>query len=459
MKNNVRRLAYVILAGLVAICVYLALIPYYLKHTPGGGALTDPRIAARENMIQRGTIFDREGRVLARSVPQTDGGFVREYSLGSYASHIIGYYSIKAGSAGLEKTRASVLLGLNEGNPFYSLMNRVTGKPGVGNDMILTIDADLQQYVATLLDGQKGAAVVLNPATGEILASASYPRFDPAKVTDYLNQPDSPLLDRALQGAYPPGSIFKIVTAAGILTDLPGMTDETIQCNGELEVNGFILKDNAVHGNVDFKEAFTRSCNVAFGRYGLALGAKDFVKQAGAFGIGVSPDFPLPLYQGYLPRVDELDGPALASSAIGQGKVLVSPLQAALVAGAVANGGEIMKPYLISRYSGPGGFEKTFKPEKWLVPMTPAVAGVLKDEMIAVVQSGTGKAAALPGITVAGKTGSAENPHGQSHAWFVGFAPAEQPRVVVAVVLENQGSGGAKAAPLAGEILRRALEG
>ena len=458
MKNNVRRLAYVILTGLVAICIYLALIPYYLKHAPGSGTLADPRIAAREKMIKRGSIFDREGQVLARSVPQTAGGFAREYPLGSSAAHIIGYYSAKAGSAGLEKTRASVLLGLNVGNPFYSLMNRITGKPGVGNDMTLTLDAKLQQYVATLLNGQKGAAVVLNPATGGILATASYPNFDPTRVEDYLKQPDSPLLDRALQGAYPPGSIFKIVTAAGILEDLPGMAGETIHCNGALEVNGFILKDNAVHGNVDFKEAFARSCNVAFGSYGLALGAKDFVNMAGAFGIGVSPDFPLPLYQGYMPRADELSGPALASSAIGQGQVLVSPLQAALLASAVANGGEIMKPYLISRYSGPGGFEKTFRPEKWLMPMTPAVAGVIKDEMIAVVQSGTGRAAALPGITVAGKTGSAENPHGKSHAWFVGFAPAEQPRVVVAVVLENQGSGGAKAAPLAREILRRALE-
>ncbi|WP_027363622.1 peptidoglycan D,D-transpeptidase FtsI family protein [Desulfotruncus alcoholivorax] len=458
MKNNVRRLAYVIFTGLVAICVYLSLIPYYLKHVPGGGALADPRITARESMIKRGSIYDRAGRVLARSVPQKGGGFVREYPLGSSAAHLIGYYSIKAGSAGLERTRASVLLGLDEGNPLYSLLNRITGKPGVGNDIILTIDAGLQQYVAGLLNGQKGAVVVIDPATGAILASASYPSFDPTRVLDYMNKPDSPLLDRALQGAYPPGSIFKIVTAAGILKDLPGMAGETIHCSGELEVNGFILKDNAVHGNVDFQEAFARSCNVAFGRYGLALGAKNFINLAGTFGISVRPGFPLPLYPGYIPRVDELSGPALASSAIGQGKVLVSPLQAALVACAVANGGEIMKPYLISRYSGPGGFAKTFRPEKWLMPMTPAVAGVLKDEMIAVVKSGTGRAAALPGITVAGKTGSAENPHGKSHAWFVGFAPAEQPRVAVAVVLENQGSGGAKAAPLAREILRRALE-
>jgi len=458
MKGNISKLAYLILAGLAVICVYLALIPYYIDRVSSSGfAPADPRIAVRESHIKRGDIVDRHGTVLAGSVP-VENGYAREYPLGSAAAHIVGYNSSKYGAAGIEKSMAKILLGLEGQNQLNALSDRILGHPGIGNNVSLTIDAGLQQKVTSLLAGQKGAVVVLDPSTGEVLAMASYPDYDPAQVANYMNRPDSPMLNRATQGAYPPGSVFKIVTAAALRAGLPERVGDTINCTGQIEVSGFTLHDNAVHGNVDLREAFAKSCNVAFARYGLAVGAQQFVRQAKSFGIGKSYDFSLPLYIGNITVADKINGPNLASSAIGQGEVLISPLQAALLAAAVANDGVIMKPYIVSGYSGAESGQSRTQPQEWLKAMDSLVAAALNEDMVFVVRQGTGKAAALPGITVAGKTGSAENPHGRSHAWFVGFAPAQEPRVAVAVLLENAGSGGAVAAPLAREVIRQALD-
>lgn len=459
MNNNVRRLAYIILAGLAALCVYLGLIPFYVEQAAGGGkGPLDPRLFAREKMIKRGDILARDGQQLAFS-EKKDGSleYVRQYPLGSAAAHITGYYSDRYGSAGLEKSQARVLLGLDGGNPLTGLLDRVLNRPGTGNDVVLTIDADLQQYAYQALSGRNGAVVALDPATGEVLAMAASPSYEPGDVGGYIEQPGSPMLNRAAQGAYPPGSVFKIVTAAGVLKSRPEILDQKINCTGSMEVQGFVLQDNAVHGEVDFHQAFARSCNVAFGSYGLAQGAQVFYRQALDFGLTKEFDFPLPVYQGNIARPEEMTGPELASSAIGQGRLLLSPLQAALLACAVANDGVIMKPYIVSGYRTAAGETRQFHPRNWLQSMDPAVAALIKEEMVNVVRNGTGRSAALSGVTVAGKTGTAENPHGKAHAWFVGFAPAERPEVAVAVLIENAGAGSGNAAPLAREVLRRAL--
>ncbi len=458
MKYNTRRLAYAVLIGLAAICAYLALIPPYVDCVSGGGTQpADPRLQARESMIKRGDILDRHGEVLACSLP-AERGYQRCYPLGNAAAHVTGYCSQQYGSAGLEKSMAPVLLGLRDEDVLRNLRNRILGRPASGRDIMLTIDAGLQAHAARLLQGHVGAAVVLNPATGEVLALASYPAYDPAVPGKYIDGRKAPLLNRACQGAYPPGSVFKIVTAAAVLAHEPRAAEQTVHCTGELVINGFVLRDNAAHGLVDFYEAFAASCNVAFARYGLALGAEKLVQQARACGIGKRPEFPLPVYAGHIPPAGAMDGPALASTAIGQGEVLLSPLHAALLACAVANEGLVMKPYIVAGYENPYGRFSRRHPEKWLRAMDPAVAAVIKQQMVAAVAGGTGRAAALPGVAVAGKTGSAENPHGPPHAWFVGFAPAERPRVAVAVLLENAGSGGRQAAPLAREIFRKALQ-
>lgn len=458
MKVSVRRLAYLIIAGLVLISLYLTVIPLYVDRVAKSGAApVDPRVYARENKIKRGAILDRQGVVLARSVPGEKGNWIREYPLGSAFAHVVGYYGPGYGSAGLEKSLAPTLQGLEHGNQLGNLRDLILGRSREGNEITLTIDADLQQYAAALMKGKTGAAVALNPVTGEILALVSYPDYDPLRVEDFMQQSGSPMLNRATQGAYPPGSVFKIVTAAGVLNHLPELAREPVDCTGKLEVGGFVLQDFAVHGRVDLHGAMAKSCNVAFGGYGVALGQDKLVGMAQGFGVGVKLDFPLPLYQGNVTS-GTMDGPALASTAIGQGKLLVSPLQAALFAAAVANDGVIMKPYLVAGSKTPGGVTRVQRPQAWLRAMDPEVAAVLKEDMALVVRQGTGTAAALPGVQVAGKTGSAENPHGAPHAWFVAFAPVQSPRVAVAVLVENAGSGGANAAPIAREMMRRALE-
>ncbi|MCL2336232.1 MAG: penicillin-binding protein 2 [Firmicutes bacterium] len=454
------RLAYIILLGLAALGVYLSLIPFYVGHVAGNGkGPLDPRLFAREKLIKRGAILARDGQPLALSEQVNGAQYVRRYPLGSAAANITGYYSQRYGSAGLEKSQARVLLGLDGANPLTGLLDRVLNRPGKGNDVLLTIDADLQKYSYQLLRGKVGAVVVLNPTTGAVLAMASSPSYDPAEdIGLYLNRPGSPLLNRAAQGAYPPGSIFKIVTAAGMLQSKPAILTQNIDCTGSLTVQGFILHDNGVHGKVDFNQAFIKSCNVAFAQYGLAQGAQVFYRQALDFGLTKEFSFPLLIYPGHLAKPEEMSESELASSAIGQGQVLISPLQAALLACAVANDGVIMKPYLISGYQTPAGQVRHMQPAVWLRPMDQTMAAAIKQNMVDVVRAGTGKSASLPGVTVAGKTGTAENPHGQAHAWFVGFAPAEAPRVAVAVLIENAGAGSGNAAPLARDVLRRALE-
>ncbi|MFA7467443.1 MAG: penicillin-binding transpeptidase domain-containing protein, partial [Desulfotomaculaceae bacterium] len=382
MKNNVRRLAYIILAGLVALCVYLGLIPFYVDYVAGNGeGPLDPRLFAREKMIKRGDILARDGQILAFSERDNTLAYTRKYPLGSAAAHITGYYSSRYGSAGLEKSQARVLLGLDGGNPLTGLLDRVLNRPGIGNDVTLTVDAELQRYVYQSLNGRTGAVVVLDPATGEVLAMAASPSYEPGEVSKYIEQSGAPLLNRATQGAYPPGSVFKIVTAAGYIANQVNLNmEQKLNCTGSMEVNGFVLQDNAVHGEVDFHQAFARSCNVAFASYGLDQGAQVFYRQALAFGLTKTFDFPLPVYQGNIAKPNAMTGPELASSAIGQGELLISPLQAALLACAVANKGLIMKPYIVSGYSTAAGGAKIFHPQDWQQAMDPAVAALIKQE-------------------------------------------------------------------------------
>ena len=326
----------------------------------------------------------------------------------------------------------------------------------------MTLDADLQQLAFQELAGRRGAIVVLNPRTGAILALASNPSFTPGELENSMDSwrqdSSAPLLNRATQGAYPPGSVFKIVTAAAALQNLPGILEREVQCGGYLTVDGFRLEDNAVHNEVDLNRAMAVSCNVAFATFGLEVGGVSFRRAAEDFGLGQGAALGIPYRPGSLAIEHELAGTELASSAIGQGRVLVNPMQMALITAAVANGGTIMKPYLVAGVRTPEDrLRDEARPGPWLRPMDPRTAALIAGAMEDVVTSGTGKGAAVQGVRVAGKTGSAQNPGGNPHAWFTGFAPADDPRLVVAVVLENAGSGGSMAAPLARQMFIAAL--
>ncbi|MDI3500280.1 MAG: penicillin-binding protein [Thermoanaerobacter sp.] len=424
------------------------------------------RLIEQEKKILRGSILDRNGIVLAKSV-QVDGLQKREYLDGPAFAHVIGYSRriYQQGNTGIEKAYDRELLGMVGNDPMILLRKLIFGKGQMGNNVYLTIDKTLQDIAYKDMEGKKGAVVALNPKTGEILAMVSTPSYDPNTLgenwEEIMTSSEHVVLNRATQGLYPPGSVFKIVTTAAVLTYNPELYDKTFYCKGYIIVDGNRINNfgGIAHGIEDFKQAFYRSCNSFFIQAGLDLGSENLQTIAYAFGLDKRVPLEIDTTKNQFPPIDGKSD--LAETSIGQGKMLVTPLTMALVASAVANDGVIMKPYLMKYVADPisGAVIEKSTPSQYLNPISKKVADTIKQLMIGAVndKEGTGKAAQIPDITVAGKTGTAENPHGDPHAWFVGFAPAENPQIVVSVIVENGGEGGKVAAPIARDIIRAYL--
>lgn len=492
MNDNIRKLGYFFIAIFTVLALYLG----YLNAVVGPRLATDPhnrRLAAAEEAVTRGTIYDRRGVVLAED-RVTDGVKRRVYPLGKETAHLLGFVSPRYGRTGLESVFDSYLLAMDEAGRIKSFFDRILGRERRGYNIGLTIDSRLQSQAWNLLGGRRGAVVALDPGTGAVLAMVSSPSFDPEtldnvvrtesgvqngkkvelKITGYdmlkMQTEAAPLLNRVARGVYTPGSVFKIVTGAGALEANPQNQARVYQCQGSIIVEGFVLKDFGVHGNLGFNDAVAISCNTYFATLGLDLGEEGLKKAARSFGFefieydkdGRYGSYPvvsgeIPFNPGTIPS-NKMSGPEVASAAMGQGRVLVSPFQMALVAAGVANGGVVMKPVVLEKVvAGNGMVIKRIAPEAMYTAVSPGVAGILAAAMEEAVKRGTATQASLSGIRVAGKTGSAQNPRGQAHAWFIGFAPAVNPRIAVAVVLENAGSGGDLAAPVARELMREYL--
>lgn len=462
MKKNILNLSYLLLGLFVIFLSYLS----WLQLFKGPVLAANPynrRLYELEAQVRRGAIYDTKGVALAKT-EYGENRARRVYPEGAGAAHLVGYVSERYGRTGLESAFDRHLLGMEGSDRVRNLLNRLLGREQAGGDIFLTIDAGLQKLAANLLAGRPGAVVMLKPGTGAILAMVSSPGYDPNSLDEtwsgLVQEPSSPLLNRAAQGAYPPGSTFKVVTAAGALAVDPGLATETFNCPGFLEVEGYRLTDLAAHGEIDFKKALAVSCNTTFARLGLSQKTAGFRQAFKNFALDRDPGLGIPVRPGTMAPGKELTGPELASSAIGQGRLLVSPLHMTLVAAAIANEGVLMHPYLVHSTRDSAGFtHQAAAGRSWQKATTPDIAAIIKEGMVAAVESGTAQAAGLPGMRVAGKTGSAENPGGPAHAWFIGFAPAEQPGIAIAVVLENAGSGGALAAPIAGKLLAAAAAG
>jgi peptidoglycan glycosyltransferase len=453
LRDTINRYRYIIAGCFLLLSLYII----YIIEVSGpilsrSGA--NPRNLIIESRVQRGGIYDRRGEALAMGTA---------FPYGPLYAHIIGYDDKRLGKTGLEKAYDAELLGLKG-----SLVKRLSvrwGLPGVrGNNLYLTIDNRLQQRAWDLLSPYTGAAVVLNPQTGEILALVSTPSFDPNQQSlesqwDRIStDPGHPLLDRATQGLYPPGSTMKIVTAAIGLAKDPGLPQENWDCTGEITIQGRVLHCWAVHGIVNLESALADSCDTYFAHLGLGIGAADFTRGLESFGWGDPLSFDLPVSQVplYPQSLQDLNG--LADSAIGQGRVLATPLYMAMVAGAIGNGGVMMQPYLVQQIRDPdSGAVWNTRPRALRRVTTAQVAAQVKQDMVDVVNSGTGAVANTPGLEVAGKTGSAENPGGAPHSWFVAFAPAPDPQVAVCVLVEHGGEGSQVAAPIASQLIQLAL--
>lgn len=415
-----------------------------------------------EEYVLRGTITDRNGKALAYSEKVEDKQ-IRRYEYGRLYAHVIGYSSKEYGKAGIEASYNSQLLNLSDNNPILEIRDKITGPPEKGNNLRLTIDHDLQSYGEQLLRGKKGSIVLMNPQNGEIYAMISKPDFNPATLREdweeIVEDKDSPLLNRAAMGLYTPGSVFKVITAAAALQH-PNMP-ETYQCEGSTRIEGYVLRDyqGTAHGKVDLEKALVLSCNVAFSQMGLAVGQKELSEAAEDFMFNRVIPFPLVTKSSIFPKNDAMDAAELGATAIGQGRILTTPLNMALVASAIANDGRMVKPVLVKEIISPEGRTiRTSISETLTRVSAPMVVKQLKQMMVKVVEEGTGRNAMIRNVKVAGKTGTAENDTGKAHAWFIGFAPADNPQVAIAVVLESAGTtGGKSAAPIARDMMNRAL--
>ncbi|QEK12826.1 penicillin-binding protein A [Crassaminicella thermophila] len=414
-----------------------------------------------EEYVLRGIIADRNGKTLASS-EKIEGNQIRHYKFGRLYSHIIGYSFKEYGKAGLEASYNKELLNINE-NPIKEITEKIIGPKEEGNHLILSIDHELQSYAEKLMRGKKGAIVLMNPKNGEIYAMVSKPDFDPSKIkenwAEITEEKDSPLLNRATMGLYTPGSIFKIITATAALKDKN--IDKTFKCRGSVNIDGYMLRDykEISHGKVDLKKALVVSCNVAFSQIGLQLGEEKLKNAAEKYMFNKIIPFDLKIKKSIFPNKKNMSNPELGATAIGQGEILVNPLNMAMVASAIANDGKMMKPIIVKEVINPEGRTiKINRTELLSKVCSKKIADELKDMMIDVVKEGTGKNARIKNVEVAGKTGTAENESKKEHAWFIGFAPAYNPKVAIAVVLENIGStGGKSAAPIARDIMVAAL--
>jgi penicillin-binding protein A len=462
MDRSIRRLFYFFVALFVALILMLTYVQVWAAPSLKVNA-ANTRAVEEEMKIERGLILSADGKELAKN--RRDGQYyLREYPFGSLVEPWLGYNSLRYGRAGIERVYNEELTGQTGILGVTGSWSQILGQTKRGADLKLTIDMGVQQAAAKALGDRKGAVVALDPRTGAVLAMVSYPRYDPKDLTaqwkSLIADPDKPLLNRATQGLYPPGSVFKIIVAsAGLQTGTvtPGTEfhDEGAVTLGGYEIHNF---DDRVYGDHTFAKAFASSINTTFAKVGDALGAEILAGYAADFGFGESFPWRLGGAKSSFPDPGDMDTAHVAQAAIGQADLLSTPLLMALAAAAVANDGEIMKPYMVDQVlSYNGAISEKTSPGVWLRPLTKETAATLKALMIQVVKTGTGTAAALPGVQVAGKTGTAEVADDEPHAWFAGFAPAANPEVAVVVLVENAGSGGSVAAPIARQVIAAAL--
>jgi peptidoglycan glycosyltransferase len=437
-----------------------------------------------QQQIRRGRILAADGTVLARSVAKGRGDalrYVRRYPEGALYGHPVGYSFVRQGDSEFEQFHNDELVG--DESEFSSILEELLGHDQEGNDIVTNIDAAAQRVALADLEAAGfGAVVAIEPSSGRVKVLASNPPYDPNLVPEHLSElnqdPTSPLLNRATQGQYPPGSTFKVVTAAAGLDSGTIGPETTIDAPGELDVQGQPLQNdfNEDFGPIALDTALTNSVNTWFAQLGEQIGEDTLFEYMDAFGFGSSPAIDLPDDQVYtsgifdagelLGRSDPID---IARVAIGQERLAVTPLQMAEVAAAVANGGSLMKPQIWSRVVDPDGrVTKRLDPAEYSRPIDEQTAAELTTAMEGVVSEGTGTNAAISGIPVAGKTGTAETPFNETcgggteenQAWFIGFAPADDPQIAIAATVEcTTAFGNDVAAPIFRDVAETILAG
>jgi peptidoglycan glycosyltransferase len=486
VNTKIRRLAVGLLVCYVALFVQLNLIQAGPRQQELAEHPRNDRQTLRDFNRPRGAIVTADGRIVAHSVPTTDPNaqfeYQREYPLNELFANVTGYYTFNYGSTQLERTQSDVLAGKTAEQQLQGLGGIFEGEDNTGT-VVLTMRADLQQLAKDLLAGREGSVVVMEPSTGKILAMYSHPTYDPNLVAVHdseeagnvllflTNFAGKPLLANAYQERYMPGSAFKVITTGIALETgaaslerswpsetewVPPQTNDPIQNYGGTSCGGSMV------------EVFARSCNIPFAQLAVEIGPDLMATGTDLWGIGdpIPIDLPGPVSSSFGEADFFRDNlPLLAIGGFGQGNDLMVPLHMAMVAGTVANGGRMMTPYVIdtTRYHDGNVLDRT-EPEVWRTPISASTAGTLSLLMTSVVNDGTGRTMQLDnGVQAAAKTGTAQlNGPGEperSHAWIIGFAPVEQPRYAVSVILRgttdeiSASTGGVLAGPIAKELL------
>jgi peptidoglycan glycosyltransferase len=441
----------------------------------------NPLVLQAARQAPRGSILDSAGRVLARNVAGQGREPLREYP-DAAAAAVVGYRSPIFGASGLERAYDQQLTGLGSLRPGDEVLRKFRSDPYDPNDLILSIDLRLQRAAVAALGNDLGAVVAIEPSTGRVLALATSPSFDPNRVVDrqrgraYVSRlnddPNSPLLNRAVQGLYVPGSVFKIVTAIAGLSSGAIRPETMFESQPEEYETGFLVRGFRIRDAprrvqldepLDFYEATEISSNIWYAHAGLAAGPRALLDAAARLGFGQPLPFDLAtaasqVTDGSGPLEGFLDEVEVANAAYGQGEILVTPLQMALVAATVANDGVLMKPKLVDELRAQSGAVTQLPPQSLGQVIAPEHAEVIGDAMQLAVEGRFGRALAgearVPGVPTAGKSGSAEvGDEALPHSWFIGFAPADEPRIAIAVIVENAGHGSERAVPMAGDLM------
>lgn len=409
---------------------------------------------------RRGRILDADGNVLAQTIEDEEGNEKREYPYQNLFAHVVGYAS--NGRMGVEAQTNYYLINSNAPLSQKAVLD-VNGEKYPGDDVYTTLNVDLQQVASSAMGIYQGAIIVTEPATGKVLAMVSKPDFNPEQIADIWDEliqdeESSNLLNRVTQGLYPPGSTFKIVTALEYIKENPSSYQNySYNCTGSIKRGEDRIQcyHGTVHGAVGFERSFAKSCNTSFANIGLSLNRKSFGRTLEQLLFNQK----LPVDFNYsISRIDvseETSDSDIMQVSIGQGATSITPLQLNMITCAIANDGILMNPYIVDYVQNSAGNQvKTFSPSSYGKIMEQDEAAILKEFMMDVVEEGT--ATRLKGLsyTAAGKTGSAEygTIKGESHAWFTGFAPAENPEICVTIIIEGAGAGGDYAVPIAKRI-------
>ncbi len=511
--KNILRITYAFAALFIGMCLYLGWFLQVDSETVINSSY-NARLDRFSDRIVRGKILSGDGKVLAETQVAEEGTEKRYYPYNYLYVHSVGY-SGKNGKTGIESLANFYLLSSHV-NLVEKTVNELQGKKNIGDNVVTTLDSDLQQTASDAMGNRRGAVIAMEPDTGKILTMVSQPNFNANTVDEQWAELTSPentkaqLVNRATQGLYSPGSTFKIVTALEYLHENPdGMSQFHFDCDGLMEQGEYQIRcyHGESHGSQDLRMSFANSCNGAFSTMGLGLnltqfnslasqllfnsslplslpykessfvmgeGADEWERLQTSIGQGktqITPMHNLILFNSSLPLSlpykessfvmgEGADEWERLQTSIGQGKTQITPMHNLMITAAIANGGTLMKPYLIDHVENAGGQTvKKFLPEAYGTLMSSEDASVLSGLMTAVVTDGTGSALRGAPYTAAGKTGSAEFETGkETHAWFVGYAPVEDPKIAVCVLLEESGSGGKQAGPVARAVMDKYFE-